>query len=576
MNTSYRTRRQLLDELQDITSRMMEAEETLRAIRGGEVDALVGSTAEGDRIFTLTGAEYPYRVMVETMNEGAVTLASDGTILYCNQRFAEIVKMSLEKVIGSSIYRYISSKDLQLFEALVEQGLQENSKVELALQTGGENSAPVLLSISALQPTDMPGAVCMVITDLTEQKRNEEMLAEEKLTTQILNQAAEMLVLCDHQGRIVRASESTNRLFGRSPIFHTFDETFHLLYPDGDPFVLLSAIKAKFLHAIDVTFKHGDNESFSFLLSANSLITHKGVIGIVVVMVDITDRKRMEEELQNAYDGLEERVAERTAQLVESNTALKQEIAKRIIIGEELKESRERLRNLTKHLQKIREQERAFLSRELHDELGQSLTGMKMDIRWVERRLPEDSALILERLHSIIVLIDDAILSVQRISMALRPPALDDFGLSEAIKLALTNFEKKTHLTCKFISTPQRIVLNKEISTEIFRIFQEAFTNITRHAGAINVTILLQNTGDKLIMEVRDDGRGITKKEIMDHTSIGLTGMRERAYAMEGNLTIVGIRGKGTILTLNVPLNEGKEKHTETIKRGLKKALEEA
>ena len=576
MNKSYRTRRQLLDELQDITSRMVESEETLRAIQAGEVDGLVVSTAEGDRIFTLSGADRPYRVMVETMNEGAITLASDGTILYCNQRFVDIVKGSLEKVIGSSIYHYISSKDFQLFEALVGRGLEGNSTLELALQTGGKNSAPALLSASPLQRKDMPGAICMVVTDLTEQKRNEEMLAEEKLTTQILNQAAEILVLCDHQGRIVRASQSTNRLFGRSPIFHTFDETFHLLYPDGAPFVLLSAIKAKFLHAIDVTFKHGDNESLSFLLSANSLITHKGVIGIVVVMVDITDRKRMEEELQNAYDGLEERVAERTAQLVESNTSLKQEIAKRIIIGEELQESRERLRNLTKHLQKIREQERAFLSRELHDELGQSLTGMKMDIRWIERRLPEDSALILERLHSIIVLIDDAILSVQRISMALRPPALDDFGLSEAIKLALTNFEKKTHLTCKFISTPQRIVLNREISTEIFRIFQEAFTNITRHAGAINVTILLQNTGDKLIMEVRDDGRGITKKEIMDHTSIGLTGMRERAYAMEGNLTIVGIRGKGTVLTLNVPLNEGKEKHTETIKRGLKKALEEA
>ena len=101
---------------------MMEAEETLRAIRGGEVDALVVSTAEGDRVFTLMGAEHPYRVMVETMNEGAITLASDGTILYCNQLFADIVKGSLEKVIGSSIYQYISSKDLQLFEALVEQG----------------------------------------------------------------------------------------------------------------------------------------------------------------------------------------------------------------------------------------------------------------------------------------------------------------------------------------------------------------------------------------------------------------------------------------------------------------------
>jgi signal transduction histidine kinase len=201
---------------------------------------------------------------------------------------------------------------------------------------------------------------------------------------------------------------------------------------------------------------------------------------------------------------------------------------------------------------------------------------MKMDIRWAERRLPEDSALVLERLHSIIMLIDDAILSVQRISMALRPPALDDFGLSEAIRSVLTNFEKKTHMICKFISTPQRIVFNREQSTEIFRIFQEAFTNITRHADAKNVTILLQNTGDKLIMEVSDDGRGITKKEIMDHQSIGLTGMRERAYAIEGSLAIIGVRGGGTTVTLNVPLNEGKKNTETTIKRGPKKAPQEA
>ena len=326
MNKSYRTRRQLLDELQELKSRMMEAEETLRAIRGGEVDGLVVSTAEGERVFTLSGADHPYRVMVETMNEGAVTLASDGTILFCNQRFAAIVKGSLEEVMGSSIYQYISSTDIQLFEVLLEQGLKGNSKVELALQTGGENSAPALLSISTLQHTDMPAAecmvvtdmpaaVCMVVTDLTEQKRNEEMLAEEKLTTQILHQAAEIFVLCDHQGRIIRASQSTNRLFGRSPIFQAFDEAFHLLYPDGTPFVLLSAMSDKFLHAVEVNFKHGDNESFSFLLRANSLITHKGVLGIVVVMVDITERRKMEEALQKAHDKLEQQVEERTLEL---------------------------------------------------------------------------------------------------------------------------------------------------------------------------------------------------------------------------------------------------------------------
>jgi PAS domain S-box-containing protein len=291
---------------------------------------------------------------------------------------------------------------------------------------------------------------------------------------------------------------------------------------------------------------------------------------------DITDRKRAQKELLKAHEELERRVKERTAQLLASNKSLEQEIVKRTIIGDELEKSRERLRNLTKHLQKIREQERASLSRELHDELGQALTGIKMDIRWVERRLPKDSKLILERLRSTIALIDDAILSVQRISMALRPPALDDFGLSEAIKLVLTNFEKKAHFTCTFISTPQRIVLNREISTEVFRICQEALTNIARHAEAQNVKVILQNTRDKLTMEVRDDGRGITKKEMVDQSSIGLTGMRERAYSVEGNLTIMGVKGKGTTVTLTVPLNKEKEKNEKTIERSRKKLPEEA
>jgi PAS domain S-box-containing protein len=290
---------------------------------------------------------------------------------------------------------------------------------------------------------------------------------------------------------------------------------------------------------------------------------------------DITIRKQAEQGLLEAHEKLEKRVKERTIQLVESNSSLKEEIAKRVIIGDELKESRERLRSLTKYLQKIREQERASLSRELHDELGQVLTGMKMDIRWIERRLPEESTPILERLRSTIVLIDDAIRSVQRISMALRPPALDDFGLSEAIKLVITNFEKKARFTCTFVSMPQRIVLNREISTEVFRICQEALTNIARHAEAKNVTVLLRNTGDKLIMQVRDDGRGITKKEITDRASIGLIGMRERAYAIEGDVTIMGLKGKGTIVTLSVPLNEEKEKNTKTIKRSRKMLPEE-
>jgi signal transduction histidine kinase len=174
--------------------------------------------------------------------------------------------------------------------------------------------------------------------------------------------------------------------------------------------------------------------------------------------------------------------------------------------------------------------------------------------------LPEGNTLIAERLNSILLLIDSAILSVQRLSMALRPPALDDFGLNEVIKLVLKDFEKRTNITYEFIPTPHRTALNREVSTEVFRIFQGTLTNIARHAQAQRVTIILQNTGDRLTMEIRDDGRGITKKEIADPMSIGLTGMRERVNALEGTLEINGVQGKGTTVTVSIPLREDKKR----------------
>jgi len=180
MKKADKTRQQLLDELQELKDRMMESGETLRAILSGEVDGLVVKTEEGDRVFTLSGADHPYRVMVETMTEGAVTMGTDGTILFCNQRFANIVKGPLEKIVGSSIYRYFSSTDIQLFKTLIERSLKGKGKAEMNLQTGCEKSVPVLLSINTIGHMDIPGVLCMIVTDLTENKHNEEMRVEER------------------------------------------------------------------------------------------------------------------------------------------------------------------------------------------------------------------------------------------------------------------------------------------------------------------------------------------------------------------------------------------------------------
>ena len=324
MSKSYRTRQQLLDELQELTSRMMEAEETLRAIRGGEVDGLVVSTAEGDRVFTLMGAEHPYRVMVETMNEGAITLASDGTILYCNQRFADIVKGSLEKVIGSSIYPYISSTDLQLFEALVERGLKGNSEGELALQAGGKNSVPVLLSVSPLQRTDMPGAVCAVMVDITERKKMEEALKISETRYRRLFEAAQdgILILDAETGQIVDVNPFLLEMLG-----YSHEELLGKKLWEIGTFRDIEASKATSselkskgyvrYHDLPLETKEGRPIAVEFVSNVY-LVNHYKVIQCNIR--DTTERKLIAEALKKSHNELERQAVELRTALSEIKT----------------------------------------------------------------------------------------------------------------------------------------------------------------------------------------------------------------------------------------------------------------
>ncbi|MBP1747470.1 MAG: signal transduction histidine kinase [Deltaproteobacteria bacterium] len=260
---------------------------------------------------------------------------------------------------------------------------------------------------------------------------------------------------------------------------------------------------------------------------------------------------------------LEKQVRKRTARLSEVNELLKKEIAERRQMEADLQDSHERLRYLSMHLQKIREDERTSLSRELHDEFGQSLTGMKLDVSWIKRRLTGNDGPIIERLDSILEALDRTIDTVQHMSARLRPVILDDFGLRDAAELAARDLKKRANISCNVISDPYNISLNDMVSTEAFRILQESLTNVMRHSRATEVTIILRKKKDILAMEIRDNGKGITKKELADPRSFGLTGMQERAHMLGGTLSIMGIRGKGTTVALNVPLRranaQGKE-----------------
>jgi len=233
------------------------------------------------------------------------------------------------------------------------------------------------------------------------------------------------------------------------------------------------------------------------------------------------------------------------------------DISERKKSEQELMRSHERLRDLTSHLQVIREEERAAVAREIHDELGQALTALKMDVHWLRNRLHEQGSLLTDKARLMSQLIDRTVKSVRRICAELRPGLLDDFGLSAAIEWEAQEFSKRTDIECQIVSDPEEMILPQDISTAIFRIFQETMTNIARHANATKVDIILKRQQERIEMNVSDNGKGVTQEQIRNPRSFGITGMRERVHYLGGNLFVSG-NTSGTIVSVVIPIqNEG-------------------
>ncbi len=231
-----------------------------------------------------------------------------------------------------------------------------------------------------------------------------------------------------------------------------------------------------------------------------------------------------------------------------------QDVTELKLAEEQLKISNEKLRALSARLQSVREEESIRIAREIHDEMGGALTGLKMDISWLGKRLSEaGSEAAHEKLKSMAELIDETIQKVRHIATELRPSVLDDLGLAAAIEWQARDFQKRIEIECAIISLQEEITLNPEKATAVFRIFQEMLTNIARHARATLVEVSLEENDANLILKVSDNGRGIKEQEISDTKSLGLLGMRERALAFGGGVEIIGLEGKGTTVKVSIP-----------------------
>jgi PAS domain S-box-containing protein len=217
--------------------------------------------------------------------------------------------------------------------------------------------------------------------------------------------------------------------------------------------------------------------------------------------------------------------------------------------------SRERLRNLAARLHAVREEERTMIAREIHDELGQAMTGVKMDLSWIIDRLPpSSSAELSERAQATLELLDDTMNSIRQISTRLRPAMLHDLGLAAAIEWQTQEFETRTGIGCTLRLSVAPDDIDQDRATAVFRIFQEAITNVARHAEAQHVDIALRLEGGRLLLDVRDDGKGVLQEQLSSPRSLGVVGMRERAGALGGRVTVKPGEPKGTCVSLRMPL----------------------
>ncbi len=230
---------------------------------------------------------------------------------------------------------------------------------------------------------------------------------------------------------------------------------------------------------------------------------------------------------------------------------------------EVLKTSREQMRELAARLQQAREEERAFIAREIHDELGQLLTGLKIDLKWLEKRLPqgtENSQVLRSKMVLILELVDETIVAMRRVATQFRPGVLDTLGLIAAIEWQAEEFSNRTGIVCEFDQPMPQHLSSRESDTALFRIFQESLTNVARHSEATAVKVSLSRQNGSLVLKVRDNGRGITKKEMDDPHSIGLLGMRERAHIFGGEVNVTGNPGKGTTVIASIPISSNGSK----------------
>jgi PAS domain S-box-containing protein len=397
------------------------------------------------------------------------------------------------------------------------------SNTEYTMIREDGSTFPALVNSNPVLKDDKPVGLRGIIVDITERKRAENKIKEsqQRLSSHINNTPLGS-IFWDTDFKVIEWNSSAEQIFGYNKEEALGRHPYSLIVP------------REIQGQIDNVF--------------SQLLTQTG--GSRSVNENVTkDGKRILCDWYNvAITDLNGNVTG-VASLVDDITEQKETERK-------LKESRNQLRSLAERLQMIREEERSVVSREIHDDLGQVLTALKMDISSLQNKSNIELSELIDRTDKMLELVNSSIQTVKRIATELRPGILDDLGLFSAIEWQVEEFQNRAKINCHLDIEGEIDFIDDEVSIAVFRIFQETLTNITRHSHATQTEIKILCSDNDLMMDVEDNGKGISIEALNSSMSLGIIGMRERVNILRGEFEIFGDPGKGTKVHIKIPLRK--------------------
>ncbi|HXD92620.1 MAG TPA: PAS domain S-box protein [Bacteroidia bacterium] len=483
--------------------------------------------------------EKRFRIIIEKTDDIVSLVDKNGYITYISPAFERVTGFSVDEITGKHASLIMHPEYAENAKSILE-NLLNNPGVVMKrtnkfLHKNG-NYVCVEGSVVNLLNDKNVEAIVSNYKDVTESKSTETRLTEfasnlietkNRLENSELKLKQAQAIAhvgsweLDFKSGVALWSDESCRIYGLLPKENkqTYEVWESFIHPDDKNNVLENVRQANILQQ-DYSFYHrilrrDGTVRFIYSHSHFEFDAAGKAVGLYGVAMDITEQKLAEQEI--------------------------------IRKGEEL-------RDLSNYIQHIREEERKLVSRELHDELGQQLTALKMEIGWIISKQTNEDKVIVSKLQEIFHFSDGLIATVRRILADLRPAIIDDLGLIAALEWKCDDFTEKTGISCYFISNINERKFEDNFSINIYRILQESLTNIARHAEAKSVTVLVSENETTLFLAITDDGNGLCKETIKKGKTLGILGMKERAVLLGGELEMIGIPNKGTSIKLKLPL----------------------